>query len=99
MARPYAYILLPLLAACAQMPERDTGGTQPAQPMACNAEAANGAIGKAPTDAVVQQAQRDAGAARVRVIRPGDAVTMDYRGDRLNIDVSAQDSIASLRCG
>ncbi len=99
MARPYATLLLPLLAACTQMPERETGGPQPAQPMACNADAANGAIGKAPTDAVVQQAQRDAGAATVRVIRPGEAVTMDYRGDRLNIEVSKRDTIASLRCG
>ena len=35
----------------------------------------------------------------LRVIRPGDAVTKDYREDRLNIDLDAKDRITRIWCG
>ena len=41
--------------------------------------------------------QSDAG--RVRVIRPGQVYTMDYRPDRLNIHVDAAGQISELGCG
>lgn len=97
---PLSFLLMPLaLAACAQPPARDTGGTQPAEPMACRAEAAQSAVGQSPTDAVVQQAQRDAGAASVRVIRPEQPITRDFRRDRLNVHLAADGRIERLRCG
>jgi hypothetical protein len=34
-----------------------------------------------------------------RVLRPGDAATMDFREDRLNIGVDDGGQIAGLRCG
>jgi len=34
----------------------------------------------------------------VRVIRPGMAVTMDFRPDRLNFDIDATNRIASIGC-
>ena len=39
------------------------------------------------------------GARTVRVIRPGDAVTMDYRQDRLNIELDADGKIVRFNCG
>ena len=35
---------------------------------------------------------------QVRVIRPGDAVTMDYRAERINFNVSAGNRITSISC-
>ena len=35
----------------------------------------------------------------VRVIKPGQAVTMDYRGDRLNVEVDAHNAIVRITCG
>ncbi len=35
----------------------------------------------------------------LRVVRPGIAVTMDYRGDRLNIEVDAAELIVRVTCG
>lgn len=35
----------------------------------------------------------------VRMIRPGDAVTMDYRADRLNFELDAEDRIDRVYCG
>ena len=34
-----------------------------------------------------------------RVLRPGDAATMDVREDRLNIDVDDGGQVSGLRCG
>jgi hypothetical protein len=36
---------------------------------------------------------------RVRYIAPGDAVTQDYRIDRLNVELGEDGRIARLRCG
>ncbi len=34
-----------------------------------------------------------------RIIRPGMAVTMDYREDRLNIEIDAAEVISRVTCG
>lgn len=36
---------------------------------------------------------------QVRVIRPGQMVTMDYMPTRLNIELDKHDAISRLRCG
>ena len=43
-------------------------------------------------------AQR-AAACELRVVGPGDVVTMDYREDRLNLRVDYRRRITSVRCG
>ena len=35
----------------------------------------------------------------VRVIRPGDAVTMDFRPDRVNFKISEDETIRAIDCG
>jgi hypothetical protein len=66
----------------------------------CNAAAAQSFVGKEATEATVADAQRAAGAkGDVRVIKPGQAVTMDYRADRLNVEVDARNAIARITCG
>ena len=37
--------------------------------------------------------------ARVRVIEPGAAVTMDHVPNRLNVEIGADGRIKSVRCG
>jgi hypothetical protein len=51
-------------------------------------------IGKPATDPGVPPAS-----ATVRIIKPGDQVTMDFVATRLNIDVDAAGNITALRCG
>lgn len=51
-------------------------------------------IGKPATDPGVP-----AGSTSVRIIKPGDQVTMDFLEARLNIEVDAAGNVASLRCG
>ena len=88
--------LLPFLGACMAV------GASPAEPPApgtkCDANAAQGLVGR-PADASVAEAQRLSGAATVRRYRTGDAVTMDFRADRLNVETDAAGAIVKLSCG
>lgn len=36
---------------------------------------------------------------KVRVIRPNDAVTMDYRTERINFMITEDERIMDIRCG
>jgi hypothetical protein len=55
--------------------------------------------GKAATEAVIQKAVKDSGARNARVLKPGMAMTMDYREDRLSIEVDEQNRIVRANCG
>lgn len=68
-------------------------------PAACNAEAARGAIGQTASAEVVEQARLAAGAAIARTLKPGQMVTMEYHGGRLNLDVDADNVVTGVRCG
>ncbi len=65
----------------------------------CKAEAAQGMIGRSASEAVVKDARRVTGATSVRVIPHDGMVTMDYRGDRLNIQLDEQGKIVAITCG
>jgi Peptidase inhibitor I78 family len=65
----------------------------------CRAEAAQRFVGQQSDRATVQAAVAASGAKTVRVIKPDMMVTMDYRGDRLNIRVDASDKIIEVSCG
>jgi hypothetical protein len=65
----------------------------------CKADAAQAFVGRSNSEAVVKDAVRASGAKTVRVIPEGGAVTMDYRGDRLNIQLDAQGKIVAITCG
>ena len=89
-----ACVMLGFAACASQLPP--PGGQVPTQ---CVAGAGAWAIGRAPTDQVVEQVRMDTLSNTVRVIRPGDAVTMDYRGDRVNIKVNERNAIVGVTCG
>lgn len=89
-----------LLAACATpIPPTDVGGGPGSRPGVCNPEAARWAVGRSPSADVVERARVESGSRSVRVLEPGTAATMDYREDRLNIDVNERGAITGLRCG
>ena len=82
------------LSACA------TTASAPAQSAgACNAQGAHWAIGNAPDQDVVNRILQDTGSRDARVLTPGMAATMDYRPDRVNIDVNDRGAITGIRCG
>lgn len=66
--------------------------------MTCQADKGQWAIGQIADEALVAKVKADTTSDRVRVIRPGMAVTMDYREDRVNLEVDADNRVTSVRC-
>jgi hypothetical protein len=65
----------------------------------CDAEDVQPWVGKPfPADGA-EQARQATGSTVVRVVRPGEAVTMDFRADRLTIALDAAGKVVSARCG
>ncbi len=84
-----------LLPACAT-----AQGEQPMIPEpACRAESASSLVGRPGTAALAEEARRMSGARVVRVLHPGDIVTMEFRGDRLNVHLDAAGKIERIVCG
>lgn len=65
----------------------------------CDAAPAQGLIGRAATPELGQEALRLTRARTLRWIQPGGVVTMDYRTDRLNVELDAGNRVTGMRCG
>lgn len=66
---------------------------------ACSITNLGGLVGQQATQRLGTEALRISNARTIRWIRPGDAVTMDYRLDRLNILLDGANAVASFNCG
>lgn len=86
-----------LLAGCAQPPA--SPGSSPPAAVACQPGPAQFAVGQVATQELLAQAQRRAGAARARVLRPDQVVTMEFDAQRLNLDVDQANRVLRARCG
>jgi hypothetical protein len=93
-------LLIVMAAACATPPaanadeiqERGTGRR-------CDASRAQGLVGQRATPALGAEAVRLSGAGALRWVSLGAMVTMDYREDRLNIHLDADNKVAKISCG
>ena len=81
-------VLLLALAGCAQAP------LPPTAQDTCNAAQYADLIGQRAT-----ALERVLLLGKVRVIRPGDAVTKDYRIDRINFQIGPDERIQAITCG
>ena len=94
--RPLSTLVVLLgLAACASQPATDAVASDGT----CNAEPAQSYVGKPASDPNLQAAFKASGAKGMRSIKPGQAVTMDYREDRVNIYQDASGNIERISCG
>jgi len=102
---PTARTLLPmlalLLAGCTTPPaDGDSApAAAPAMSTQCRAERVQAFVGHAWSAALSEQARVDSASASVRVIRPGTAVTRDYRVDRLNLHLDGSGVVTRISCG
>ena len=88
-----------MMLGCAPVPPPALEA-QPVQGTAsCEASKGQALVGRQRSGAVEAEALRITGARAVRWIGPDDAVTMDYREDRLNIHVDARGRVTRVRCG
>lgn len=94
-----ASVAAPAAEPAAQPAEPATAPPAAEEPaMTCQADKGQWAIGQIADEALVAKVKADTTSDRVRVIRPGMAVTMDYREDRVNLDVDADNRVTGVRC-
>ena len=102
---PLALLLLPLLTlglgACAQQPPQVPVAPYPPMiaPEGCNEAAAQFAVAKTADAKLVEEVRVKSGAQRVRVIRPGQMVTMEFDAGRLSLDLDEKGKVVRARCG
>ncbi len=96
--KPTILIAALALGACTTTQQAD-GERAPALTDSCDTSVLAGLVGKPFTAAVEAEAKKQSGLTNVRVIRPGMAVTMDFRPDRLNIDINEKNIVTGFRCG
>ncbi|PUB15468.1 I78 family peptidase inhibitor [Yoonia sediminilitoris] len=84
--------LLILLAGCAAAPT--PAPITPRLPDTCDAESYGYLVGQDATALETVLIMR-----MVRVIRPGDLVTQDYRPQRINFEIDRTNRIAGISCG
>jgi hypothetical protein len=82
------------LAGCAT-----AGATPPHLSGQCPADNLGDLVGQPATAALGADAMLRSGVSRLRWIRPGDMVTMDYSAQRLNVHLDARGRVAHFACG
>jgi hypothetical protein len=91
-----------LMSACAEVPVMsDPPNTNPpgSEPSGiCNATTLGWTTGKLADETLVHRAHGESGAKIVRVLRPGQMVTMEYSEFRLNIYVDANNRVERVSC-
>lgn len=100
-----ALLSIPLLAGCAgQQRERyQTGIREPIslrdEGDECGATLVQTYVGLRANDTVREEVTRRSGAATIRWVAPGEAVTLDFRPDRLTAELDQDGVVTTLRCG
>ena len=93
--------LAALLAACAppQSLQPSSGGPAIAGSGTCKAGNVAWATGQKATQDTMARLWRESGAGLIRPIAPGQAVTRDFRPDRVNVHIDGDNVITGVDCG
>jgi hypothetical protein len=90
---------IPLLALAAGACMHDGRPEMPAPGVQCDANGLGRFVGQQRSARVEMRIKRISGARIVRWLEPGAMMTMDFRTDRLNINVDKRGRITGTRCG
>lgn len=86
------------MAACSSVDLYEPDGSA-TMPQICNADKASHVTGKRISAQLEQEAKQSSGAGMIRVIRPGQMVTKEYRSERLNLQLNDYDVVVRAYCG
>ncbi|WP_409263527.1 I78 family peptidase inhibitor [Pseudomonas putida] len=106
MFRTRAYLatlaVAAVLAGCSTGGNAD-GGAAPAASAGndgrCEASGADFAMGKQASAELLEQARKASGSQMARILKPHDVVTLEYRSERLNLNVDEQGRVTRVNCG
>ncbi|MDQ8034337.1 hypothetical protein CEG14_12915 [Bordetella genomosp. 1] len=74
-------------------------GVIPGSGRSCDAQPAQNMLGTTFSDSVANQVRQRASSDTIRVLKPGQVMTLEYNATRVNIIVDAQGKISAIRCG
>ncbi|MGE8119896.1 I78 family peptidase inhibitor [Pseudomonas fulva] len=106
MLRTRAYLatlaVAAVLAGCSTGGD-SSGGQVPEVPAGndgrCQASGADFAVGKMGSAELLEQARKASGSQMARILKPHDVVTLEYRSERLNLNVDEQGRVTRVNCG
>ena len=73
--------------------------SNPLPPTTCHADPAAWAVGKLATAEIVERIRTDSHSRVVRLLRPGQMITMEFSGERVDIRVDGHNVILAVTCG
>ncbi|MBV4535560.1 MULTISPECIES: I78 family peptidase inhibitor [Pseudomonas] len=92
-----------VLAGCSTGGSSGAAGNAPAAPAGndgrCEASGADFAVGKPGTPDLLEQARKASGSQMARILKPHDVITLEYRSERLNLNVDEQGKVIRVNCG
>ena len=90
-------------ASSAGAPSESAPAMSTTAPMAtrgpCDASKAQSFVGQKASADVQEQARSASGAGTARTLQPGQPITKEFNGERLNLHVDAAGNIVSVNCG
>ncbi|WP_132979502.1 I78 family peptidase inhibitor [Pigmentiphaga sp. D-2] len=96
----FALATLAFAAGCAApVPVADTQPAAQAPQGQCQADAAQTLVGQQLSSVLVEEARKASGAGSARVLRPGQAITMEFNQFRVNVEVNRREVVTAIRCG
>jgi hypothetical protein len=100
MQRLLSLALLAVVAGCAQEPPQVPEAPPPPvfAPGECDAQKVQAIVGKAYNSPLGEEARQRSGAERVRAVRPGDMITMEFDAHRLTIELDGDGNVVRARC-
>ena len=88
-----------LVSACSSTPTRPAESAPAPSGALCNAAPAQFALGRQADTSLVNDALTRAGAKTVRVLKPGQIVTMEFNAERLSLSVDDAGRVTRVSCG
>lgn len=99
MLRFAAALLIPALAACSTSAADWVEPDMTSPESDCDAAPVQDLIGQQATSQLGAEVQRRTGATTFRWLQPGQIVTMEFRGGRVNVHLDEQNNVRSINCG
>lgn len=88
-----------LTVACIERGRMSPTQPTPPVPASCDASKVQSVIGQGAGVDLLERARVAAGAGSARFIRPGEPITMEYLGSRLNLSLNERDVVIGASCG
>jgi len=95
---PIAFIAV--VAGCAQEPPQVPEAPPPPvfAPGECDAQTVQAIVGQAYNTPLGEEARQKSRAERVRAVKPGDMITMEFDAHRLTIELDGEGKVTRARC-